>query len=193
MTQDKPGFRRTATVTPRSNAGEEVTAGRGPFTQAQITHLMKAEFARARRHEYPLSCVLIQVDRLQKLTEVHGAELRMIVKRELGRVVDEKTRGHDHLGAMSDGTYLLLLPHTEASNAQIVAERIRTAFSAQELEVGGTLMPLTISLGVASCEDRDTMFFDTMVSQAEVALEWAARDGGDCSVVFRREKFVGPQ
>lgn len=153
---------------------------------------MKTEFSRARRYEYPLSCVLIQVDRLQQLTEVHGAEFRVEVRRQLAAIVEEKTRGHDHLGTLAEGAYLLVMPHTDAEAGQLVAERIRAAFGELEITAGGKSYSLTLSLGVAACEDRETMFFDTLVSQAEVALDWANREGGDRTIQFRRDRFIEP-
>ncbi|MCA8943834.1 MAG: GGDEF domain-containing protein [Planctomycetes bacterium] len=192
MSTDRPGFRRAGDLTRASSTIDDREVGRGPFTQAQITHLMKTEFSRARRYEYPLACVLIQVDRLQSLTEVHGAEFRVEIRRQLAAIVEEKTRGHDHLGTISDGAYLLVMPHTGAESGQLVAERIRSAFSDVQMVADGKSLVLSLSLGVAACEDRDTMFFDTLVSQAEVALDWAVREGGDRTVLFRRDKFIEP-
>lgn len=195
MNNDRPGFRRAGeSAGSSSRVQEEVAAiSRSPFSQAQITQLMKTEFARARRHEYPLTCMLIQIDRLQQLADVHGAEIKAELRRRVSAVVDEKTRGHDSLGAMSDGSYLLVLPHTDADEARLVADRILGGFAGAELTVSGKALPLTASVGIAASADRDTMFFDTLVSQAEVALEWAEREGGGHAVVFEREKFVGRQ
>ena len=122
---------------------------------------------------------------------MHGANLKTQLKHELSRVLEENTRSHDYLGAMGDGAYLLVLPHTSGENGDLVAQRIRTSFGALGLVADGKPLPLTMSLGLATCEDRETMFFDTLVSQAEVALEWAMREGGDRVVLFEREKFVG--
>ena len=47
-----------------------------PFSQSQILHLMKTEFARARRYGFPVSCMLVQVDRLDALVDLHGGALR---------------------------------------------------------------------------------------------------------------------
>jgi diguanylate cyclase (GGDEF)-like protein len=186
MIQDRPGFRRAA---PSSVDAERTGV---PFSQAQILHLMKTEFARARRYGYPLSCVLLEIDRLQALAETHGAEVRQTLKRNLARIIDEKTRGHDYLGAISDGHHLLVLPHTDAAQALVVADRVRRNFAELEVRVDGHPLHVTLSLGLATCEDRETMFFDTLVSQAEVALTWAMREGGNRAVAFRRDRFVGP-
>ena len=167
---------------------EPAVEGR-PFSPAQILHLMKTEFARAHRHGLSLSCVLIEVDRLQSLTELHGLELRDAVRTELGRLVADKTRGHDHVGLARADRCMLLLPHTAGARALGVCERLRTGFAALEVEANGAVVPVTLSFGVASHE-AETLFFDTLVSQAEVALDWAIQEGGDRAVLFRKERFL---
>ncbi len=168
-------------------ASPEAVAG-SPFTQAQILHLMKTEFARGRRYGFPVSCILIQVDRLTPLVDLHGAQLRDAVRRELGRLVSSKTRGADHLGLVSDDRYLLVLPHANGEAAARVAERLCQAFGMLEVDVAGTILSLTLSVGVASSDGQRTMFFDTILSQAEAALAWAIEAGGNQTAVFRPER-----
>jgi diguanylate cyclase (GGDEF)-like protein len=162
-----------------------------PFSQAQILHLMKTEFSRARRHSYPLACVLIRIDRLERWVDRYGQSLRDTARQRLGQLVADKTREHDHVGFVSDERYLLVLPHTDGPAAQRVAERIRLAFADQEFTSEGERVSLSLSLGVVACADRETMFFDTLISQAELAQERAAEAGGDRTVLFRKEKFLG--
>ncbi|MHC4514476.1 MAG: GGDEF domain-containing protein [Planctomycetota bacterium] len=159
-----------------------------PFSQAQILHLMKTEFARGRRYEFPVSCILIQVDRLTQLTDLHGARLSEAVRHELSKLVSTKTRGADHLGLVSDERYLLVLPHTDEPSAVGVAERIQEAFGMLEVESGGTALKLTLSIGIASSSDQQTMFFDTILSQAEEAMQWAIEAGGNQAMVFQPDR-----
>ena len=160
-----------------------------PFSQAQILHLMKAEFARARRHGLPLACLVIQIDRIAFLADYHGLELKSRLLKELGRLVSEKTRGADNLGLITDDRYLLLLPHTTEAQAEVVAERIRCTFAELVVESQGVRIPTTLSLGAAAA-DPQTLFFDTLISQAEVAAEWAASAGGDQTVPFQRDRYL---
>jgi two-component system, cell cycle response regulator len=176
----KPGFRRG-----RSGAGRATTnEGDGflsssLFSQAQILHLMKTEFARARRHGIPMGCLVLQVDRLAQLVDLHGFELRQLVRQAVAALVRQRTRGSDLLGATNDDRYLLVLPHTDLANSRLVAGRLNEAFRGVEITVDGRRLALTLSVGVTSCEDQKTLFFDSLLAQAEAALEFAMRRGGD--------------
>jgi diguanylate cyclase (GGDEF)-like protein len=151
-----------------------------PFTQAQILQLMKTEFARG-------ACILMQVDRLQALADIHGVELKESVRAAFGRLVAEGTRGADQLGLIPGDRYLLVLPHTSEEQALTVADRLRRYFGNLEVKSRGSILAMSLSLGVVSCEGQDTLFFDTMLTRAEAALGWAQEAGGDRVEVFRRE------
>jgi diguanylate cyclase (GGDEF)-like protein len=149
------------------------------FSQAQILHLMKNEFARTRRHGIPLGCLLLQVDRLHQLVDLHGVELRNVVRKAIAQLVREKTRGADLLGATNDDRYLLILPQTDLGQARFVAERLHALFGELQIEIDGRELLLSLSIGITACTDQSTLFFDTFVAQAEAALDYALSHGGN--------------
>lgn len=178
----KPGFRKTRPVGQRAMGGRDADEGflsGSLFSQAQILHLMKNEFARSRRYGLPLGCIVLQVDRLPQLVDLYGAELRHGVRAAMAALVRDKTRGSDLLGTTNDDRYLLVLPHTDLPGTRLVAERLHEAFGGLEVEADGKPLALTVSIGVSSVVDHKAMFFDTLLGQAESALEDAARAGGD--------------
>lgn len=178
----KPGFRKGRPGGPRSGGPADTGDGflsSSLFSQAQILHLMKNEFARARRHGIPLGCVLMQVDRLHQLVDLHGAALRTAVRNAIAQMVREKTRGADLLGATNDDRYLLLLPHTTLAQTHIVADRLHQVFAELEITVDGRELLLSLSVGISASGDQQTMFFDTLIAQAEAALDYAVQQGGD--------------
>jgi hypothetical protein len=46
-------------------------------------------------------------------------------------------------------------------------------------------------MGIASSDDQKTMFFDTIVGQAETALSWASEADGGQVRVYREEQRLG--
>lgn len=183
----KPGFR-----TGRPGGGRSSATGDGAdgfltsslFSQAQILHLMRNEFARARRHGLSLGCIVLQVDRLTQLVDLHGAELRQVTRAAVAATVREKTRGSDLLGTTSEDRYLLVLPHTNLAQTRAVAERLHALFDSLDVTVDGRQLAVTASLGFTACDDQKTLFFDSLLAQAESALLWAADRGGNQVVSF---------
>jgi diguanylate cyclase (GGDEF)-like protein len=190
----RPGFRKGRPGGSRAAGGRdggEAFLSSSLFSQAQILHLMKNEFARARRHGIPMGCVVLQVDRLQQLIDLHGAALRQAVRGAVATLVREKTRGSDLLGATNDDRYLLVLPHTNREQTRIVADRLHQLFNTVEVEVDGRPLALTLSVGVSACDEQKTMFFDTLLAQAETALEFAGASGGDRVASFGEAQLHG--
>ncbi len=160
-----------------------------PFSQSQVLHLMKTEFARARRYGFPVSCMLIQVDRLDSLVDLHGVALRETVREEFNKLVQEKTRGADHLGLASEDRHLIVMPHTPAEGAVLVGERLREGFEDLEVRVGANVLALHLSVGIASSDEQDTLFFDTLMAQAEAALQYSVSDGGNLVSLFNKDQI----
>jgi len=161
------------------------------FSQAQILHLMKNEFARARRHGIAMGVVLMQVDRLPQLVDLHGAALRRSVRQAVAGMVREKTRGSDLLGTTNDDRYLLVLPHTSLGQTRVVAERLHQIFHDIDVAVDGRSLLLSVSVGITACDDQSTLFFDSLLAQAETALEYASANGGDQVVSFGETQLRG--
>lgn len=183
----KPGFRKGRPGGTRSggapDGGDAFVSG-ALFSQAQILQLMRNEFARARRHDLPLGCILLQVDRISQLVDLHGAALRQAVRGAIAAMVRERTRGADLLGASNDDRYLLVLPHTDLAQTRIVAERLRSVFTTLTVAVDGRELALTLSAGIAATGDSNAMFFDSLVAQAGAALDHAAATGGGQVISF---------
>jgi diguanylate cyclase (GGDEF)-like protein len=183
----KPGFRKSRSAGGKTAGGPSTHEGfvsGALFSQAQILHLMKMEFARSRRHKLPLGCMILQVDRLPQLVDLYGAGLRGQVRDALADLVREKTRGADLLGIVNDDRYLLMLPHTDLEGSRVVANRLHAMFRDFEVSVDGRVLELTLSVGLTSCSDQQTMFFDSVLGQAESALEWAQDHGGNQVCTF---------
>ena len=110
----------------------------------------------------------------------------------MAQLLGEATRGHDHIGTATEERFLLLLPHTDAGQASLVADRIRTRFAGLEVSSGAGILPLSLSIGLVASDDHEAMFFDTIVAQAEVALEWSIQEGGNKVSCFEKDRYLGP-
>jgi diguanylate cyclase (GGDEF)-like protein len=190
----KPGFRKGRPGGGRSGnpaEGADNFLSTALFSQAQILHLMRNEFARARRHGLPLGCLLLQADRLAQLVDLHGAELRQSLRAAVARMVREKTRGSDLLGTTNDDRYLLVLPHTNLGNTRIVAHRLHQMLGELDVAVDGRPLALSWSVGFTACDDQKTLFFDSLLAQVEAALEFAGSRGGNQVVSFGETQLRG--
>ncbi|MBI3818022.1 MAG: GGDEF domain-containing protein [Planctomycetes bacterium] len=149
----------------------------GLFSFAQMNHLMKVEFARARRYRLPLAFVVFVVDRLSDLSKNFGYKARDLVLERFQSVLRRETRSCDFVGRFTDDRVLLLLPHTDAEGARVLVNRVRRIVAMQEFEFEGKAFRVTISAGISQYRDGNTLFFDTVRDAAEMAAQRAAAIG----------------
>ncbi len=149
------------------------------FSLAQIQHLIRVEFNRAQRYGYPISCLMVSVDRLGYLRDLYGYSVKETI---LGQIVDllkTEIRSSDFLGRLPDDRLLTVVPHTGSDGTAVMAERILAAARELEFRAGDRTLCVTLSIGYSYNENNDTMFFDALLEAADDALDDAQSQGGD--------------
>src|SRR6188472_3551110 len=106
----------------------------GLFSLSQIMHLMRVEFGRAQRYGYPLSVLVIGVDRLGHLRDLYGYDAKEAILDEVARLLQAETRTCDFLGRMLDDRLLAVVPHTDVDGARILAQRLLGGVRALKFE-----------------------------------------------------------
>ena len=148
------------------------------FSLAQIQHLMRVEFNRAQRYDYPIVCMMIAVDRLGHLRDLYGYEAKEEILSSVVSLLKAETRGSDFLGRMADDRLLAVIPHTPLEGAVVLAGRLLEGVSLIDFSSEGRTIQVTLSIGSSSNEGGETLFFDAMLLAAEDALSDAVSAGG---------------
>jgi len=151
----------------------------GLFSPDEIRRLMRIEFERARRYQYPVVLLLVSIDRLGQLQDLYGAEVREEILAALVHRLRAATRSSDFLGTTFDDRLLILVPHTPVEGVGTLARRMLKEARSLKLECDGRPMRLTISIGGAHSERYEAASFDTMLEVAQGGNEVAQRAGGD--------------
>ncbi|MBF8301681.1 MAG: hypothetical protein HW394_2051 [Acidobacteria bacterium] len=135
------------------------------------------EISRARRHQSPLSAVLIDIDRFKTVNDTLGHQTGDRILREVGNLLRRTVRAYDIVIRWGGEEFLLILPGVALAEAQLLAERIRIAVEGLQL---GEIGRVTISGGVATLADDYT--FESMLTAADGRL-YQAKDAGRNRIV----------
>lgn len=165
----------------------ERSSDKSLFSLAQIQHLMRVEFNRAQRYGYPIACLMLGIDRIGPLRDMHGYETKEEVVGAVADLLRSATRGSDFLGRFADDRLLAVVPHTNMAGVEVMARRL--CAGAHKLRFGGDgrVLTITISIG-ASCQEpggEGTPYFDALLGSAEDALIEAQNSGGDRVMLLR--------
>ena len=152
------------------------------------------ELSRSRRHHQPLACVMLDLDHFKTLNDTHGHPFGDEVLRRMGQLLTETCRTEDVVCRYGGEEFVVLTPGLDRKAASGLAERLRRAIAAIELQAGGTSVKLTCSFGVAEV-DVSTQSSADLVRRADKALYEAKRGGRNrvvCLVARKAAAAVAP-
>jgi diguanylate cyclase (GGDEF)-like protein len=149
------------------------------FSLTQIRHLMRIEFTRAQRYDYPVSCLVVALDSAVRVRDERGYAAKEEVMGGVVSLLLGATRTCDYVGRLLDDRLMAILPHTRREGAEVTAARIVAEGRKLRVEVEGDPLEVTLSVGISHYENENTMFFDDLVDAAERGLHDAESVGGD--------------
>jgi diguanylate cyclase (GGDEF)-like protein len=142
----------------------------GLFSQTQIRHLMKTEFGRAKRYDYDLSCIMLEISGIGAFRDHFGFDAKEDLCSDFVSLLRAVTRSCDYLGRMMDDRFLAVLPHTALPGTSVLVNRLQERLSDIELPDGAADTPLHLTCGSAHFSDGSPMFFDALLDGAQAAL-----------------------
>ncbi len=133
------------------------------------------ELRRTDRRGKPLALVMIDLDDLKRLNDVHGHLAGNQAIAAFANVIRQELRSSDFAARYGGDEFVVLLPQTDASQAARFAERVRAEVARAGEQLG---LPLHGSLGVSQL-DPDRLEPELLVRMADAALYEAKRAGRD--------------
>jgi len=144
--------------------------------------------AQRHRHERaPLCLLFLDLDHFKSLNDRLGHSGGDDVLMRFVAVVHDNIRPTDFLFRIGGEEFCCLLPCTRADQAHTVAERIRHQFENASIDVAGTPVKATVSIGIASTE----IFgydLDSIMRKADMAVYAAKRQGRNRVVIAAAEE-----
>ncbi|MEY4748357.1 MAG: hypothetical protein RIQ60_571 [Pseudomonadota bacterium] len=141
----------------------------GAATRAWLLHLAEMAHEACLQNAQPMAVVLIDLDEFKKINDTHGHAAGDAVLKHFVAHCKGQLRPQDQFGRIGGEEFLLVLPHTRASDALLAAERLR-----QTLAPADTLR-YTFSAGVAGARQGEVLA--DLLKRADAALYQAKRNG----------------
>lgn len=134
-------------------------------------------FKRAALIGIPLSLLIFDIDRFKSVNDTYGHTAGDYVLQEVAKVVRDKLiRGNDFFARSGGEEFCLLLLGTPPPLAEEIAERIRATIENHTFMFEGTVIPITISLGVAYKMEADTAW-EEIYERADKAMYHSKNSG----------------
>ncbi len=128
------------------------------------------------RHDNAFALLMLDIDHFKSINDRYGHQAGDAVIKRLSELIHAHLRDTDVAGRYGGEEFAILLPHTELSGAQSLAERLRQAAENQAVLHNGQVIAFTISLGIA-CLDRPARDHRCLIEWADQAL-YASKHAG---------------
>lgn len=155
----------------------------GIYNRRYIDRRLVEEIARARRQDYRISFMFIDVDYFKQVNDSVGHQAGDDVLREVVARIKMELRLSDALARFGGEEFVVLLIDADLAAAALVADRIRAGVADKPFDLaGGQCLDVSVSIGVAVLDDyaRDHAIegvAQQLVASADAALYQAKESG----------------
>jgi len=140
----------------------------GLFNRRYFNELINIEINRLKRVPAALSLLMLDIDDFKNYNDKKGHLAGDSMLKSAAEVFNNCVRAVDIVCRYGGEEFIIMLPQTGKSGAQIIAERLRVQC--------GLYLPTTVSIGIASLpEDAKTV--EELIQKADDALYQAKRSG----------------
>lgn len=133
---------------------------------------------RSRLQQSTVSVIMFDLDHFKKINDDYGHEAGDAVLCSITAPVINALRPLDLFSRTGGEEFLVLLPDITLDAAAAIAGRIRLAIESAEILVDATPIKVTVSLGVAQWDGRESL--QRLISRVDVAMYEAKHAGRNC-------------
>lgn len=145
------------------------------YNRRQFENIISVEFDRTRRYRFPLSCLMVDVDRFKLINDEHGHQTGDLVLKELAKLISMNIRNVDVLARWGGEEFVVLMPHTDSESAHLSSLRLLKKVSEHEYpRISGGI---TVSIGVASADSPEIETSEHLIHRADLAMYEAKKNG----------------
>jgi diguanylate cyclase (GGDEF)-like protein len=150
------------------------------YNRRHLEISLQRELARATRHGYPVSLIMLDVDHFKAFNDTNGHDAGDEVLRNVAHVLKRHTRVEDVACRYGGEEFVVVLPACAMDDAYAKAEAIREAIAQLHAFSRGIALPrITASLGLA-CYPEDGERMEDLIAGADAALYRAKSTGRNC-------------
>lgn len=157
------------------------SATRDALTQAYnrrfFDERLESEWAWSKRHGVPCALIAIDADHFKRINDGFGHAAGDYVLKQLVAIVQRVIRVEDVFARIGGEEFVVLARATPLPHALMMAERVRAAVASHAFVFGGVPLPVTISLGVSTSDERGVDSPTALLERADQWLYYAKQRG----------------
>jgi len=149
----------------------------GVFNRRYLFQRLSTELAFALRHRSPLAVCFIDIDHFKAVNDTHDHQCGDAVLCQTAQLIEQVIRAEDVLARYGGEEFAIIGRESSEQQASFMAERVRRTIETSTFTFGALELKLTISIGVAACDDNDLITKEALIAAADAAVLKAKEQG----------------
>jgi diguanylate cyclase (GGDEF)-like protein len=155
----------------------------GAYNRKHFEERLASEVAYAKRHATPLCLLMFDLDHFKRISDTYGHLGGDHVLRTVGALAKRTLRVEDVFARYGGEEFAIIARGIDVAKGYLFAERVRITMETARIEFNGLLVPVSVSLGVASltcCGEAATS--EDLIRKADERLYVAKGSGRNRTV-----------
>lgn len=149
----------------------------GLYNRRYLLERFREEQSRAIRNKHTLAALMLDIDRFKQVNDRYGHDAGDVVLRELAGVIRAVVRAEDIVSRYGGEEFCVLLPEIPVTDAELVAERLRSFIEHTALPEAAGTKHVTVSVGMALLHPEDHS--EELFTRADMAMYQVKYVGGN--------------
>jgi diguanylate cyclase len=162
--------------------------GRELLSLSTFNHSLAMLLAENQRTGQNLSVILLRIDQLENITELHGMEVNRIVYQTIGRMLLSRVGAKCHVANHGTDSFGIILPNTRMDEAVVTGLKMRNAITATPIKAEEKSIEVSISIGVG--DEHSGSSKRPLIDRVKDAVAAASKLGGNQVVASKGDGFV---
>ncbi|ACU90677.1 ligand-binding sensor domain-containing diguanylate cyclase [Desulfomicrobium baculatum] len=155
----------------------------GVPNRRKFQEVLAAEKSRCKRSNHQISVLMIDIDYFKGFNDRFGHQAGDLALRSVAQTLNATLkRPEDFVGRYGGEEFVVVLPSTNRSGAERVAQKIQQALFLTNIPYPGSPLSdrITVSLGISTFSPQTDLHIDSGLFSADQALYQAKRNGRNC-------------
>lgn len=156
------------------------------YNRAHFEQVIAEEFEQARKHAWPITVMLLDLDHFKAVNDTYGHQVGDEVLKSVAHIIKQELRGDDLVARYGGEEFVVVLPGTDEEGAAMLGKRLLKKLAASSVaDYPEFAVSVTASAGLAALSKANIFNNQKeLIRAADRALYAAKLAGRACMMVY---------